>query len=524
MPSDTRVAKCIRDVTAKGGNVNPFAICQASTKQSYRTGNKLAEIDRYCGGAGSGKLATFSEGGIIHNAEIFATGTHKGKPYDHRKLDKIVSNFRKFSYGKKPILRVPAVIGHEEDQSYLENSGLPAAGWITGVRNVKRVCERCKGGGRHDGKPCENCVGAGTASILKADIESIPRQVKRLLDGKAYRTISAEIYPEPPEGVPGEGPMLRRVAYLGGEIPHVKSIGEIPVIEEHSERSTHFPVVLRFSEFTNVPAKGFVAFFMEASPMDREELIDKLMKEYGFRREALESADDELLAEMVRVHDSEKSDEEPDDEEVIDEETELPPDPERAGGGLHDVDESPIEDEKAFAEGFKMKFPHHYRAIAKHCSHADDADSPTPHGLLGSGTEKSRTAASSVNPHKEGYGLKSRQQAVRDFAEHGDNLRKNGIKSAEDWYRKTNGIDDSKPGLPRRAEEGKGESLMDKFSEQVKKPRGRWAAGTYDSFAEDFQRCMMTKPDFVNYCTKLSTDDFAKEQAKYKVRRLARAS
>ena len=41
MPKGTRVAKCVEDVKAKGSKVNPYAVCQASTKQSYATGKSL---------------------------------------------------------------------------------------------------------------------------------------------------------------------------------------------------------------------------------------------------------------------------------------------------------------------------------------------------------------------------------------------------------------------------------------------------------------------------------------------------
>lgn len=42
MPKGTKVAKCVAKVKASGKKgVNPYAVCQASTKQSYKTGKKL---------------------------------------------------------------------------------------------------------------------------------------------------------------------------------------------------------------------------------------------------------------------------------------------------------------------------------------------------------------------------------------------------------------------------------------------------------------------------------------------------
>jgi hypothetical protein len=41
MPKGTRVHKCVADLKKKGGGVNPYAVCQAATKQSYATGKSL---------------------------------------------------------------------------------------------------------------------------------------------------------------------------------------------------------------------------------------------------------------------------------------------------------------------------------------------------------------------------------------------------------------------------------------------------------------------------------------------------
>lgn len=45
MPKGTRVADYVSDVK-RGGGGNPYAICQASTGQSYATGKKLKNKTR----------------------------------------------------------------------------------------------------------------------------------------------------------------------------------------------------------------------------------------------------------------------------------------------------------------------------------------------------------------------------------------------------------------------------------------------------------------------------------------------
>ena len=38
MPENTRVARCVKRLKKKGGVKSPYAVCQASTGQSYQTG------------------------------------------------------------------------------------------------------------------------------------------------------------------------------------------------------------------------------------------------------------------------------------------------------------------------------------------------------------------------------------------------------------------------------------------------------------------------------------------------------
>ncbi|HVR06912.1 MAG TPA: hypothetical protein VMW75_02595 [Thermoanaerobaculia bacterium] len=276
---------------------------------------------------------TFAESITLPEQEIFATGTHRGKDYTHRDLDEMVANFKRFSTGKKPLLRVPAVIGHEENQEFLDRSDLPAAGWMTDVTNVKEKCPDCGGSGKmsvrdresqgqgtlmddHGQAPCPRCVGTGVASTAKATFKDVPRQVARLLKRRAYATVSAEIYDKPPEGIPGEGKCFRRVAFLGGEIPALKSLDDINDLYEHAEDLPAAPPVrLTFARALASKTPGAWVCFSEVQKMDpdtqpdagagndRESLIAKL-EGMGFSREVLDKADDALLAEILRVYDT----------------------------------------------------------------------------------------------------------------------------------------------------------------------------------------------------------------------------
>lgn len=152
----------------------------------------------------------FSEGNhSLRGVEIFEIGNHRGKDYTPEDRDDMVRNFRQFCTGQKPGFAVPAVLGHEEGQDLLDRSDLPAAGWMTDLYS--------------DGDK------------ILADFDDVPDEVAKLIRAKRYRTCSAEIYDEPPEGIPGKGKMLRRVAFLGGDIPQLKNLRDIPMPKKHGE-------------------------------------------------------------------------------------------------------------------------------------------------------------------------------------------------------------------------------------------------------------------------------------------------
>ena len=141
----------------------------------------------------------------LKGVDLFASGLQRGKEYTPEDLDEMVYNFNRYQRPglQKAYMEVPGVLGHEETQEFLERTDLPAAAWLSDVWR--------------DGYK------------LKGNFKDVPPQVAKLIRDKAYKYVSAEIYDEPPEGVPGQGKMLRRVAFLGGEIPQVKSLNELPM-------------------------------------------------------------------------------------------------------------------------------------------------------------------------------------------------------------------------------------------------------------------------------------------------------
>jgi hypothetical protein len=297
----------------------------------------------------------FSEGSSsLRGVDVFAAGTHRGKTYTEADLDDMARNFERASTGKKPGFAVPLVIGHEESQEFLERSDLPAAGWATRVwRDGPR---------------------------LKADFDDVPPNVARLLRGKTYRTVSSEVYDEPPEGVPNvKGKMLRRVALLGGDIPQVKSLDDIPAPEPHAERfARYWPTVFRFSEARARPLAGTFFVFSEVSPMDRDEMMQHLEGE-GWSREVLDKMPDEALAEAIRVNEDQgQNDDRPGDEAAFDD------DMARTEPDQFDEESADDEEKRAeyaerarkYAAFVKQHAERARRYMERFCSQEDMADAP----------------------------------------------------------------------------------------------------------------------------------------------------
>lgn len=335
----------------------------------------------------------------VPNVCIFAAGKHRGKEYTTRDLDDMVKNYQKFSSGDSAKLRVPAVIGHDESQDWLASSSLPAAAWPTNLRR--------------DGK------------YLYADFEDIPAPVARLLRGKAYRTVSSEVYDAPPEGIPGKGKMLRRVALLGGDIPQVKGLGDIPAVEEHSERFDPRNRVLLSLTHIKPCRTGTWQVFSEVIPVNREEMIAELAK-HGMDTAVLtDDVPDSALAEMLRIFSDKDALTEPGDEPA--------PDQDVMDGmdGATDMEELPepaneMEAQKFSAHAKKLmaKARKHFE---KYCSGPDKAKMGEEEGqpVEDAPMEKMSELEKAVLK-----AVKRQQRSINKFAEqHAANLKKQTIDS-----------------------------------------------------------------------------------------------
>jgi len=211
---------------------------------------------------------------FVADVEIFGSGTFRGKIYTTDDLDAITANFRKLGPDDLDLLKVPVVVGHEEpdDQDFLLRTDIPAAAWVVDVG---------RGGTRPDKTKWTD------PSILYADFTDVFPTIADAIRMRSYRKVSSEIYDNFIDDSGNEyGLALRRVALLGGEIPQVKSLADIPMpfVERMAERrlrSSRFmvsaPPDRRFKLLSATPTnRGTFLCFSEVG-MDRDSLIQKLL-------------------------------------------------------------------------------------------------------------------------------------------------------------------------------------------------------------------------------------------------------
>lgn len=232
----------------------------------------------------------------VRGVEIFCTGTHRDQEWSEDDLDEIVKNFDLLSSGDDPEIDVPIVIGHEEEQPLLDNTGIPALGWVRNVRKVPAPGTK------------DNIQAGKTASIV-ADFVEVPETIAKLIDGGAYRHVSAEIYDDytDPAGT-HHGKVLRRVAILGGELPQIKNLADLPLTEyAEKQRTTIITFLREESAMPKTKIKRIKKYAEEEVPTEtpapdavsREELLAGI-GEFGLDLGILGELTDAQLAEILR--------------------------------------------------------------------------------------------------------------------------------------------------------------------------------------------------------------------------------
>lgn len=224
-----------------------------------------------------------SNANAMRNVELFASGTYRGRVYTPADVDAIAANNRKLAGYLQP----PAVIGHEETDAFgeptaaPERTDIPADGWVDPASL------------RTDWKT--DPVTGQKSRVLYGDITDIndPGLI-RDLNSRRFRKVSAEIYDDFLDNTGrSHGLALRRVSLLGGEVPQVKGLADLPALS--------FAEV-RWRPIGGRPSKDRLSFLCFAEvTMDRQQLISAITTAMpGLNPATLESLSDDQLADFAK--------------------------------------------------------------------------------------------------------------------------------------------------------------------------------------------------------------------------------
>jgi hypothetical protein len=140
----------------------------------------------------------------LKGVEIFSAGTWNGDKYTVDDLHGIVEAFNETKGGVQPYLK----LGHDKDQKLIagekdfpQRDGKPAAGWIDRVYVI--------------------------GDRLKADFSEVPKTVYDLIQKKAYKKVSCEMFWNIKLNNKIYKKMLTAVALLGANTPGVMNLQDI---------------------------------------------------------------------------------------------------------------------------------------------------------------------------------------------------------------------------------------------------------------------------------------------------------
>lgn len=219
----------------------------------------------------------------VPGVELFATGTYRGKTWTLADLDEMCRNGRRLGPKGLKLLNPPAVYGHEEEQEFLDRTDWPAAAWVdTDSLRVRKYADPASG---------------KTEGVLVGDLTGVIPEAAEALRQKRYRKVSAEIYDDFRDDFGNSfGKAIRRVALLGGEVPQVKRLADIPDPVRMSER----PRTLTPGE-ARMTGEGTWVCFAESGPMDRSRLLAAVQAAMpNVSRATFDAMTDDQLADLAK--------------------------------------------------------------------------------------------------------------------------------------------------------------------------------------------------------------------------------
>lgn len=208
----------------------------------------------------------------IPGVEIFAAGKWNGDEYTIEDLQCMCDAFEETKRGLPPHLK----LGHDDNQKMLQKDGMPAAGWIEKmyIKGDKLVADFC----------------------------DIPKKIYDLIQQKAYKKVSSEIYWNLKVGDKTYKKVLASVALLGADMPAVQNLSDILGMyskKENEELKIYEAMNLNIKESEAVMEKTEKELALEAQ-------VEEQKKQYAQAQEKIAElekfkAEADAKAEELRI-------------------------------------------------------------------------------------------------------------------------------------------------------------------------------------------------------------------------------
>lgn len=203
----------------------------------------------------------------ISGVEVFSAGVWNGDEYTLDDLNEMVTAFNETNKGVRPYIK----LGHDDQQELLQKDGLPAAGWI------------------------ERLYIQGNK--LVADINDIPKKVYDLIQTKAYRKVSSEIYWNLKVGEKLYKRFLGAVALLGADMPGVMNLSDI--LGQYKAMTSELPKIYSENIFEIKQNEVTLEDEGKNMPTEKELQLEAEIKSYKLSAEEQKAALDAALAEAA---------------------------------------------------------------------------------------------------------------------------------------------------------------------------------------------------------------------------------
>jgi hypothetical protein len=201
----------------------------------------------------------------VPNVEVFAAGNYSDGPVTTAELMKILTNFKTLQAQHKP----PLGVGHDEDQAKIPVLlGREYDPWLKGPNDPSRTDQPAAGTVKN-----LRFVPDSQGGTLVADFVDVPAPIAKLINLKAFRKCSAEIYTYQDDQGNKYPNTLRRVSLLGFSPQRIKRLGDLPqAIQQYSELRPQRTL----KPLNRITTKDSVICYSEVITMDKQAMLDAI--------------------------------------------------------------------------------------------------------------------------------------------------------------------------------------------------------------------------------------------------------